>query len=538
MTFAPEFTQHPLVCSKRIAWWGLCSTLLVALLTTGCASVSTGIVNEPKSSALQDPRQTQLGKHFLDLSQTHSDLSGYHLIHVGVDGLAARAQIIRSAERTLDLQYFIFRGDATGTLLTEELRHAADRGVRIRVLVDDGDTVAGDEHLLQLDGYPNMQVRVFNPFDYRRHNLMLKNLDLLFHKSRLDYRMHNKLMVADNAVALVGGRNVGNQYFQLDPESQFADDDIFAAGPIAQTLSHSFDEFWNSEMVVPAAKLETGKPHPYQPPASVPVVQGSGIDYAARIDSGEPYKGLMDGRRTLIWAPAKLMYDSPNKRSIERHEEHGRLMSQAVEQEIGNARTELLLTSPYFVPSEDELSLLKKVRDRDAAVKVLSNSLESAPSLAAHSGYTKVRKPLLEAGVRMFEIRSRLDSTRGSGQTRQLSRYGNYALHAKLYVFDRQRCFVGSWNYDQRSLHLNTEIGLLIDSADLGADIGRRIDAMMAPEAAYEVVLEKDPDGHETLAWQTEVDHKKVLLKKEPSRGWWDRQREKLLALLPLQPEL
>ncbi|HEX4153708.1 MAG TPA: phospholipase D family protein [Steroidobacteraceae bacterium] len=511
--------------------------VLAAVMVSGCASVATRGAGKPKSSALQDPRETRLGRQFLDLSRTHGGLSGMHLIQAGADGLAARVQIVRNAERTLDLQYFIFRGDQTGTLLTEELRHAADRGVRVRVIVDDGDTKPGDEHLLELDGYPNMQVRVFNPFDYRKHNLLLRNVDFLFHKSRLDYRMHNKLLVADNAIALIGGRNVGNEYFQLDPEGQFADDDVFVAGPIAQTLSKSFDEFWNSDLAVPAADL--GGPHAYRPPVTTPVIKGSGVDYLARIATGEPYSSLISDRQALIWAPARVVYDSPDKRFIEHSAERGRLMSHAVEEEIRKSRSELLMVSCYFVPSDGELGVLKGLRDRDEAVKVLSNSLESAPSLAAQSGYHKVRVALLKAGVKLYEIRSRLDSTRGSGQSRQVSRYGNYSLHAKLYIFDRQRFFIGSWNYDQRSLHLNTEIGLIIDNAKLTSQMTRRFDAMTAPAAAYEVVLDPDLPGHAArLEWDTEVNHQKIRLYKEPSRGWWRKAEERLLALLPLEPEL
>ena len=504
----------------------------------GCTSMARRGGGNPIATALENPRETRLGRQFLDLAQGHPGLSGFHLTEAGADGLATRVQMVRNAERTLDLQYYIFRADQTGTLLREELRHAADRGVRVRVLVDDVDTEAGDEQLLALDGYPNMQVRVFNPFDYRKHNELLRELDFLFHKSRLDYRMHNKLLVADDAIALIGGRNVGNQYFQLDPQSQFADDDLFSAGPIVSSLSKSFDEFWNSDLVVPAAALAVGKTHAYRPPATTPVVLGSGIDYVARIDSGEPYASLICGRIPLVWAAAQLVYDSPDKRFIEKREKRGRLLSPAVEREIANARTELLMVSPYFVPSDGEIDLLKKLRGENVVVKVLSNSMESTPDLAAQSGYDKVRLPLLKAGVRLFEIRSRLETARGSGQTPKISRYGNYSLHAKLYIADRRHFFIGSWNFDQRSLRINTEIGLLVDSPELASQVARRFDAMTEPSAAYEVVLDPQTDRPDKLAWVTEIDRQKVWLKKEPSRGWWQRRRERLLEILPLQPEL
>ena len=507
---------------------------LLIVLSAGCASVATRGINKPRATALQNPRETRLGAQFLDLSASHAGMSGYRLIRAGVDGLALRVQIIRNAERTLDLQYFIFRGDATGTLITEELRRAADRGVRVRVIVDDGDTAPGDEHILELDGHPNMQVRIFNPFDTRSHSALARNLDFLFHKSRLDYRMHNKLLVADNAIAVTGGRNIGNQYFQVDPESQFADDEVFAGGPIAQTLSAEFDEFWNCDVVVPASRL--GALPAYQPPASPPVVRGSGTNYLERADSGEPYRSLISGQQPLVWASARLVFDSPDKRFIEQGEERGRLMSREVEREIGAARKESLIVSPYFAPSEAELSLLEKLRARKAAVRILTNSLESAPSLAAQSGYAKIRVRLLQDGVKLYEVRSRLGSTLGSGQTSRVSRYGNYALHAKLYVFDRQRCFIGSWNYDERSLHINTEMGLLIDSAEFAEEVAQRVDEMTSPTEAYEVLLDSEHEGK--LVWQTQLNQQLVRLHSEPSRGWWRKERERLLLLLPLQPEL
>jgi cardiolipin synthase C len=509
---------------------------LLMLLAAGCASVANRGADTRTSSALTNVRETALGRRFLDLSDTHAGKSGYHLLDTGIDGLATRVQLIRHAERTLDLQYFIFRGDETGILIREELRHAADRGVRIRVLVDDGDTRPGDEKILELDGYPNMEVRIFNAFDTRSHNVVLRNLDFALHKGRLDYRMHNKLLVADNAIALIGGRNVGNQYFQVDPHSQFADDEVFVAGPMTQALSREFDEFWNGDMVVPARVL--GGLSAYVKPVSIPVVRGAGIDYLARVDSDEPYRSLISREELLTWTSARLVYDSPDKRYIEQREKRGRLMSQAVEQEIAGAQQEVLIVSPYFVPSDPELSLLEALHARNAGARVLTNSLQAAPNLPAQSGYDKVRGRLLRAGVKLYEVRALLDDNRGSGQTWSVSRNGTYALHAKLYVFDRQRCFIGSWNYDRRSLKINTEMGLLIDEPTLATHVARRIDAMTMPGAAYQVLLDGDSSRGQRFVWETEVDHQRVRLLKEPSRSWLKREREKLLELLPLQPEL
>jgi cardiolipin synthase C len=219
----------------------LCATLL---LLCGCATVPPGRdYPRPVSVALADPQTTVFGARFETLSQAHAGESGFHILNVGVDGLLTRVQMIDAAQKTLDLQYFIFRGDATGKLILAALTRAAARGVAIRLLVDDGDTLSGDEQVLALRSQSGIDVRVFNPFRYRGHNPMLRALEFAGNAARLDYRMHNKLLVVDNTLALIGGRNIGNEYFQVDPQFQSADDDVFVAGPIVHALSATFDEY-------------------------------------------------------------------------------------------------------------------------------------------------------------------------------------------------------------------------------------------------------------------------------------------------------
>jgi cardiolipin synthase C len=519
--------------ARLSALWTL-SLLALSLFLHGCAQAPTRPLDLAPSHALTNPLDTNWGRRFARNDDRSQSLSGFYVLQAGVDGLAARIQIIRGAERTLDLQYFILRGDATGSLIREELRIAADRGVRVRLLVDDGDTAAGDEKILELDGYHDMQVRVFNPFSYRGHNRILRNLDFVFHKQRLDYRMHNKLLVADNAVALVGGRNIGDQYFQVDPVSQFADVDLFTVGADVRALSGSFDEFWNSDVAVPAALLtRRGKSgtDSTRPAALAP-------DYIARIESGQPLSRMLSESATLTWAGGKVLYDSPEKRLVERQRSRGRLMSNAVEKEIEESTSDVVIVSPYFVPTEHELELLQSARSRRVMVRILTNSLETNPQLAAHSGYAKVRVPLLRSGVSIYETRAKLDSVAGSGESRRIARYGTYALHAKMYVFDGRRVFLGSWNYDQRSLRINTEIGILIDSPPVAGEILHRFEEMVSPKEAYHVVLDSTDTNTPRLVWNTELDQKQQVLKAEPSRGWWQRLEARLLALLPIDAEL
>jgi putative cardiolipin synthase len=507
---------------------------LIALnhLLAGCAPMAPRPIMQNRQTADAAPLDTRWHRHFAELQAGRTELSGFHVLNAGVDGIAARVQLARRAERSLDLQYYIYRGDSTGSLLSAELRKAAERGVHVRVLVDDGDTTVGDEAILRLDGYRQIEVRVFNPFDYRGHNRVLRNLDYLLHKSRLDYRMHNKLMIADASVALIGGRNVGDQYFQVDPRSQFADDDVFTVGAAVPALFKSFEEFWNSDQVVPASTVLPRKISHARANAILP------HSTLARINSDEPLNALLTDPAELTWGKGRVIYDSPDKREVQQKKRRGRLMSAAVEQQLEATSSELTIASPYFAPSEHETDRLLAARARGVEVRVLTNSLESTPEVAAHSGYRKVRRPMLLAGIRLFETRALLDNTRGSGQGRAISRYGNFALHGKMYVFDKQRTLIGSWNYDQRSLRINTEIGLLMDSPAVADQVTERFNGMVQPEAAYEVLIREVASGRGYFVWDTVMDHQQREFTTEPSRGWWQRFKAWSLSLLPLQPEL
>jgi putative cardiolipin synthase len=508
--------------------------LLVSMALCACSGRPPGSsFPRHESVALEDPEQTTLGSQFVRAALQHRGESAFRAISVGADGFRARAQLIDAAQRTLDLQYYIFRGDETGRMLTDHLLRAAERGVRIRVLIDDGDTVAGDEQILRLTNHAAVELRIYNPAKYRGHVRFVKRLEFVLNAGRLDYRMHNKLLVADNAAALIGGRNIGNQYFQIDPESQFADDDIFAVGPVVPQLSRTFDEFWNSALAIPAEAL--GRPHQSRPRKAKP----GGIDYAALIASGEPFAGIMSGKLPLQWAPAQLVYDSPDKKQVVGGTVRGAQIVPEVEKSIRAVQFEMLLVTPYLVPSDDELQALRELRQHDVRVRILSNSLESCPEIAAQSGYDKYRVPLLESGVELYEVRALLGNPRGSGESAKISRYGNYALHGKLYVFDRAKVMIGSMNFDQRSQHINTEIGLIIGSPEIAQQTMVRFENMVKPENCYAVTLSPaGAAGKARLTWRTEENNRGVALDREPARSGWQRLQAKFLTLLPMDREL
>jgi putative cardiolipin synthase len=530
--------------------------LLVALIGVlqGCALQPPGSQFPKKTSvALAAPESTAIGAEFNSAAALHEGNSGYRMLSAGIDGLVARIELANAAESTLDLQYFIYRGDETGRLVTDALLRAADRGVRIRLLIDDGATIRGDEQVIALDAHPNIEIRIFNPFSYRGHNVLLRSLEFLFNKKRLDYRMHNKLMVADNAVALIGGRNVGNQYFQIDPDSQYADDDLLAVGPIAGKLSATFDEFWNSSLAIPAAALyrrqrsatalEARRAQAAQyAERHLQTLKSDGMDYASRIAAGGPYADLRSGKAPLVWASATVVSDSPDKKNVESGARGGRLMARSVMKAALAAQSEVLMINPYVIPAKDEMEDLARLRARSVAIQILTNSLVSTTDLAAEAGYDRYRIPLLKEGVKIYELRALLGNTRGSGQSAVVSRYGNYSLHAKLIVFDRQELFIGSMNFDERSKRLNTEIGLLLDSQELAQQAMTRFERMIQPENAYALQW-RDPvsggkrqKGH--IEWITVENGAAVTYTHEPRRSRWQRMEFLFLSCLPITGEL
>lgn len=525
----------------------LALVLLVMVIVNGCASRPPG-ADYPRtvSAALAHPEETRLGRRFAGAAHDHQGHSGFRIIPVGADGFLLRMQMINAAERTLDLQYFIFRGDETGRLLTQAVLRAADRGVRVRILIDDAETEPGDAQITSLEAHPSIELRIFNPFAYRGHVTFLRALEFIFEAARLDYRMHNKLLVVDNALALIGGRNIGDQYFQIAPGSQFADEDVFAAGPIARQLSATFDDYWNSPLAIPARALAADQASPAalsehraELQEQDRQLQADGVDYVRRVASGEPFAGLLSGRLPLVWAQAEVVCDSPQKKQVENGAMLGSLMQRAVVGATRAVSSELLLVTPYLIPGREGMQLLKELRARGVRVRVLTNSLESSTMLVAQAGYMHYRRPLLEDGVELYEVRSRLGDARGSGQTAAISRYGNYSLHAKIFVFDRQKVFIGSMNFDQRSMHLNTEIGLIIDSPALAQQAAARFEAMVLPVNSYHLALRPTPaPGQPELGWQTSEDGQAVTYDREPARSESQRAKANMLSLLPLDKEL
>ena len=391
----------------------------------------------------------------------HPGASGFALLPVGVDSFLLRMQMAGAAERTLDVQYFLIQSDVTGQLLIEALLKAADRGVRLRVLLDDAGSFGRDAQIRALAGFPNVELRLFNPFAYRGEVTPLHVAEYLGDAARLNYRMHNKLFVVDNEIAVVGGRNVGDEYFQGSRDVEFVDYDVVAAGPIVNKVSESFDAFWNSPIAFPSRRSpEAGATRPRgvsRRPRRTPRKDGeAGAPYMKPWQQAKPLSAMLGGRSTLVWAKAEVIYDSPEKAKVEGGAQAAGA-AQALRRGGEGGATELIIVSPYFVPGPGGMRFFEGLRKRDVNVRILTNRWRRRTCRSC-IGVSGARLPLLQMPA-SSSTNAAGPGTAIAGRPVQNAQSGPSPCTRKSSC-SIQRVFVGSMNLDQRSLHLNTEIGL------------------------------------------------------------------------------
>jgi putative cardiolipin synthase len=354
--------------------------------------------------------------------------------------------------------------------------------------------------------------------------------------------MHNKLFVVDNEIGIVGGRNLGDEYFQGGRDFEFGDYDIIAAGPVVNEVSNSFDAFWNSPMAIPIEALAESKPSArdlddYRGVLAAHHARMAEADapYMRQLAAGEPLAAMLNGTSSLVWAKAEVIYDSPEKARVQDGEQSGRLLRKRLGDVAQQVRSELIVVSPYLVPGPGGMKFFEALRERNVSVRILTNSLASTDMPIVHSGYQAFRVPLLAMGVELFEVRPVLGHPVVRGNPLKSPSSGRYALHAKVFVFDRQRVFVGSMNLDQRSLYLNTEIGLIIDSPELARQIAVRFADIAQPANSYVLMLSgADGTGRRHLVWRMLEDGKSVDVDQEPAVTFWQRVQVDMFSLLPL----
>lgn len=504
--------------------------LLVAALASlvACASLPPQD-RRVASRAYTDTAETALGRLAVPPASAAPAYSGFRALGDPLLAYGARVLLARKAERSLDLQYYIWHNDTTGILMLRELWSAAERGVRVRLLLDDNGIAGLDPLLAALDAHPGIEVRLFNPFVVRSP----KTIGYLTDFRRLNRRMHNKSFTADSSATIVGGRNVGDEYFGAGQGTLFADLDVLAVGQAARDVSDAFDEYWNSRSAYLAADI-LRKVKPLSPDALAarfaasshsPQGERYGEAVAARVADE-----VLAGVNALTWAPATLLFDDPAKTEGQA-DRTGLLLTRLLDS-AGGVDASLDIVSPYFVPGKRGAEHLSEAARKGVDLRIVTNSLVATDASVVHAGYAKRRAGLLRAGVKLYEMRPDTARPAKADRGRGFAFSGSKSsLHAKTFAIDREQLFVGSFNLDQRSISLNTEMGLLIRSPALAEGLSQALDEHLG-RRAWEVRLQDDGHG---LVWIEQGNPGKTVYTRDPGAGAGKRVFVWLVSWLPLE---
>jgi putative cardiolipin synthase len=500
----------------------------LAALLAGCASLPS-LEGRTASSALADTSETRLACALAADVAAHPGQTGIHPLPTGSDAFATRVLLAAAAERSIDAQYYIWHGDQVGYLMFEALWRAAERGVRVRLLLDDLNTGGLDATLAALAAHPNIEVRLYNPVVQRDARL----LNFVTDFTRVNRRMHNKSFTVDNQVAVVGGRNIGNEYFGAGSGVLFSDLDVVATGAAVRDVSKEFDLYWNSPSAYPAA-LFVGTAGPEGKAAlearfAATRADPESIAYLDAVRATPIVREILERNVALEWANVEVVHDDPAK-TLETTASRDVLLFPELVAAMGRPQQSLDLVSPYFVPGDGGTAALVSLAQRGVRVRVLTNSLAATDASVVHAGYGKRRRDLLAAGVQLYELKPTAMQEREKSSTLPPSGSAS-ALHAKSFAVDGRRIFVGSFNFDQRSAHLNTEMGFVIESPALAQALATAFD-VDAPRVAYEVRLA--PDGRD-LEWIERTATGETRYDVEPETSWATRSKVELLSILPIE---
>ena len=492
-------------------------SIIPVILMGGCASLPENVQRTP-SYVIEDTSDTKLGRDIKPLVAKHPGKSGFHALGPGTDAFAARVLLVEKAEKTLDVQYYIWHDDLTGKVLHNRLLHAADRGVRVRLLLDDLDTAGKDEILNILDAHPNIEVRLFNPFANRNSRVG----DFVADAGRMNHRMHNKSITADNQATIFGGRNIGDEYFDAAEVVGFTDLDVLAIGPVVTEVSQAFDLYWNSQWVYPLAafykdlSIDTAQIKAFRQESDTFIKEASTSEYAAALRALKVTKAKNVAALDFSWGKWQLVYDHPSKVEAEKIKKETHL-APALKEGMDRTKSELLIVSPYFVPGSNFTNYLVGLVEKGVRVRILTNSLAANDVQLVHAGYMRYREDLLRGGVELYEYKA----IKGVSKEKQKAKWSGSSrasLHGKFLGFDQQYMFVGSFNLDGRSVALNTELGVFFESPKYAQMMAKGFDQNAMTKAYKLILLDND-----NLNWITLENGKEVIFDVEPDTGFWTR---------------
>ena len=504
---------------------------LTLLLLGACASLPEDLQQE-YSEGYAHPGKTFLGRIIDETAPADKTLSGVELLSEPEEAFRTRFAIANLAEKTLDLQYYLWKGDLAGQLLIWRALEAADRGVRVRFLIDDIYHSGRDDVYALFDSHPNFEVRIFNPMANRGAG---RWLDYAMNRKHLNHRMHNKIFLADNAVAVLGGRNIGNDYFGIDTKANFFDLDVLATGPAAREAGHAFDEYWNSKYAVPIRVLDdkTFTPEDLQEAREqleAALDRTVELPYELHIHSEETLAKLIEWRDGLSWVKAHVVVDP-----LERFEGQGEsAIVDYNKNRVSTIEHQFIAESAYLIPSQQGLDNMKRMADRGVRVRLLTNSLMSNNHISAHSGYMKYRKDILEAGAELYELRADAalrEHFRANDDNHEVPA----GIHTKSFIIDDEQALIGSFNFDPRSRDLNSEIGLVISDAEFAQQVVAVMEEDFHPENSYRLFLNEDGK----LRWEeAHPDGTVTIHSHDPASPWWRRAVARFMSWLPIEKDL
>lgn len=500
----------------------LAEILLLSLVLGGCVSVP---LDSPKeaSVAIADTTNTSKVEKIEDWLGGQTGVNGFYPLMQGFDAFGVRLKLMDVAEVSVDAQYFMMTADKAGLVFSSKLLDAADRGVRVRLLLDDIFTTVEDVGLAMLDDHPNIEVRIFNPISRKG----IYSFNYLGHFSLANRRMHNKSFIVDNQLAVVGGRNIAEEYFQLETTGEFIDFDVLGAGPIVREVSAEFDTYWNHKLAVPMAALfdeeDRTKIDSAHAKINQAMAEAGETIYADAVHTPLMQQALA-GELPPFIAEARLLTDNPDK-LLEDVSADQQILVNEMREVAAAAENEIIIFTPYFIPRKKGIEFIKSLRNKGIRVTIVTNSLATNNHTSVHSSYANYRKDLLKAGVELWEARA--DAAKFTTKEGEV-KLEHLTLHTKGVLIDRKRIFAGSLNLDPRSIDINTEMGVLIESPELGAllsDKARR----SIPSMAYRLQL----DDNNKITWHATIDGKEVVETKEPQTNSWRRFSAWFLKIAP-----
>ncbi|MGD9700099.1 MULTISPECIES: phospholipase D family protein [unclassified Acinetobacter] len=527
--------QSPSTASYKTTVLLSCSLLLGI---PACSTLPKQIPQPVEYSFDTKTEQTSLAKIIVPLREQNPNLTGYHVLYDPLEALAARIHLIDKAEKTLDLQYYIWDNDKIGALALHSIIQAADRGVKVRLLMDDNNAKKMEGIYLALDQHQNIDVRLYNPYRFRHYRAMDMVLDL----KRINRRMHNKSFIADNQIALIGGRNMSNQYYNVSDNYQFSDVDVMLVGAASDEIIHSFDEYWNDDYAFPVKQIVNPRHYSLRFDSlkkqleehSQNITVQNYLDLATR---SHAFENWLNNSIQFDWVKAEVVSDSPSKiRAKAKKEQH--LNFQLINR-LEKPEHSVDIISAYFVPEKKGEKMLSDLAQNNINVRVLTNSFKANDVALVHAFYGKYRKDLLQNNVQLYEFLSVPESENLNAHTQEIAEKAKVSikglsrssLHAKLMAIDEKQVFIGSFNLDPRSAYLNTEIGVLLDSPNLAKAVHSTMDQNLS-KYAYKLVL----DANNKINWQIKGHDGSIkTYQKEPKMKWWQKAGVKMISWLPVE---